>query len=57
MHIFLCEKLLSKTQSMNLAIALQAHFIWNGAYPVLEKSSPYIYKHIYVILQGGASKV
>ena len=33
-HIFICEKLFSKTQSMNLALTLQAH-----SYRALEKSS------------------
>ena len=29
----------SKIQSVNLSLALQAHFFWNGAYRDLEKSS------------------
>ena len=26
-YIYMCEKLFTKTQSMNLALALQAHFL------------------------------
>ena len=49
-HIYayrhICEKLFFKTQSMNLALALEAHF-FNGAYCALEKSFIYIL-HVYL---------
>ena len=33
--MYICEKLFSKTQSINLVLVLQAHSFWNGAYRVL----------------------
>ena len=40
-YIFKCEKFFSKTQSMNLALAMQVH-LWNGAYRGLVKSFSYM---------------
>ena len=50
-HISIHKKLFSKTQSMNLALALQT----NGAYRVLEKSSSYVnHVHIKLIVVAAA---
>ena len=42
-YMYVFENLFFKTQFINLGVALQAYFLLNGAYRVLEKSSSYIY--------------
>ena len=44
-HIYICEKLYSKTQTMNLALTLQPHLF--GMVLVLEKNSSYAYIRLY----------
>ena len=43
--IYICEKLFSKTQSMNLALVLQTHY-FNATYHVLVKNTSIVLMHV-----------
>ena len=46
--IYTYVRALSKTQSLNLALTMQANFVWKGTYRVLEKNSSDIHTcHLY----------
>ena len=54
-HLYICEKLITKTQSLKLALALQAHFSGLALNAVLEKSLLCIRiaaQHHRVVLEG-----
>ena len=47
--VYMCEKLFSQAESMNVALAFLAHFLLlNGTSHVLEKNFPYLPLHLYI---------